>query len=100
MLHHGFRTWAEGKTLGRRDYVGIGATYAKLVRAGYWSFVPAALHELSRDLLLKPMGDLLHFRRPRGFGRALPWFDGFMGGMRAPIERDHIVFRRGASSPG
>jgi len=45
VTHHGFRTWDEGRALSRRDWFGIGATYAKQVKTLDVRIVPVLIHE-------------------------------------------------------
>jgi GT2 family glycosyltransferase len=92
VVHYGFRTWKQGQALTRRDYVGIGAAYAKPVRIGHWSFLPRAGEELFTDFVLSPMSDVLRFRRPRGLSRPLYYLRGFVGGLITPLDRTHLVY--------
>jgi len=46
VTHFGFRTWAEGRELSRRDWLGIGAAYVKPLKCGRWAFVSVPAHEL------------------------------------------------------
>jgi glycosyltransferase involved in cell wall biosynthesis len=93
VTHLGFRTWAEGRELARRDFLGIGAAHAKPLRAGRWSFLPVALYEVVQASILAPLGLALRLRRPHGFGRAIHYLRGFAGGMRTPLDREHLVYR-------
>jgi len=93
VVHHGFRKWSEGRALTRRDWTGIGAAYAKPFRAGHWGFAPVPLYELLVKAIWPPFDDVLHLRRPRGLARPLHFVRGFSKGLRAPFDRDHLVFR-------
>jgi len=93
VTHHGFRTWAEGKHLARRDWLGIGAACAKPLRAGYWSFARVPVYELFVEALSAPMDDLMHLRRPRGMGRGAHFLRGFARGIVAPFDRDRLLFK-------
>ncbi len=93
VTHLGFRTWAEGKELARRDFLGIGAAHAKPLRAGRWSFLPVAIFEVVQAAVLAPLGLALRGRPPHGFGRAVYYLRGFAGGMRTPLDREHLVYR-------
>jgi hypothetical protein len=93
VTHLGFRTWAEGKELAQRDFIGIGAAHAKPLRAGRWSFLPVALFELVQASVLAPLALALTLRRPHGFGRGIHYLRGFMGGLRTPLDRKHLVYR-------
>jgi GT2 family glycosyltransferase len=94
VIHHGVRTWQQGKELSKRDWVGIGAACAKPLRAGEWAFAPAALYELLVKGMGPPLKDLLRGRTPRGSARAMHFLNGFVRGMLTPIDREHIVFQR------
>lgn len=94
VIHHGARTWQEGKELGKRDWVGIGAACAKPLRLGQWAFVPTAMYELLVKGMGPPLKDLLNGRAPRGSARALHFMNGFVRGMLTPVDREHIVFER------
>ena len=92
VVHHGFRTFAEGKVHARRDWYGIGALFAKLIRSGRVSVVPVAAWQLFVHGLLPPAKDVLHLRRPRGIGRITAFFRGFGVALRAPIDRRTMLF--------
>lgn len=94
VIHHGVRTWQEGKELGRRDWVGIGAACAKPLRVGQWEFVPTAMYELLVKGMGPPLKDLINGRSPRGSARALHFVNGFVRGILTPVDREHIVFER------
>lgn len=93
VTHLGFRTWAEGKELARRDFMGIGAAHAKPLRVGRWSFLPVAVFEVVQASVLAPLGLALRLRRPHGFGRAVHYLCGFVSGLRTPLDRAHLVYR-------
>lgn len=99
VIHHGVRTWQEGKELSKRDWVGIGATCAKPLRIGEWAFVPSAMYELLVKGMGPPIKDILRGKPPRGSARALHFMNGFVRGMLTPIDREHLVFERAEPPP-
>jgi glycosyltransferase involved in cell wall biosynthesis len=92
-VHHGFRSWAEGKDLAQRDWTGIGAAYAKPIKAGHLSFTLVPLYELLRMAIWPPLSDLMRLRRPRGVRRALYFCRGFSEGLATPLDRGMLLFR-------
>jgi glycosyltransferase involved in cell wall biosynthesis len=98
VIHHGFRSWDEGRSLSQRDFIGIGAACAKPLRAGHWKFAPMALHEILAESLWPPVNDLLHFRRAFGKLRALHFLRGFWGGVLTPLDTGKLVFARNDAS--
>jgi GT2 family glycosyltransferase len=99
VTHYGFRTWWEGKALGQRDWLGIGASYIKPLRAGHWGILIVILYEILIPCLLEPMKPMLRLRRPRGLGRMVAFLQGFMSGMRYPLDRQHITYQQPAEFP-
>ena len=94
VIHHGVRTWREGRELSKRDWVGIGAACAKPLRAGEWSFAPAAMYELVVKGMGAPVRDVLDGRAPRGLARCVHFLNGFVRGMMTPVDEEHLVFVR------
>jgi glycosyltransferase involved in cell wall biosynthesis len=95
VVHHGFRTWPEVKALSRQTWTGMGAAFAKPLRAGHWRFAPVALYELSTMAMRPPVDDLLHLRRPRGLARLLHFLQGVSRGLVAPFDRNRLLFKSG-----
>lgn len=93
VMHYGFRSWEEGRELGKRDFGGTGAAYAKPLRAGRWDFAPVPLYELVVKAIWPPINDVLHLRRPRGVGRGLYFVGGLARGLAAPLDRERLMFR-------
>jgi hypothetical protein len=93
VVHHGFRTWAEGRELSRRDWFGVGAAYAKPLRVGRWAFLSVPAYELFVKAVWPPVADLLRLRRPRGALRGVHFLRGFAKGLVEPLDAASLVFR-------
>ena len=90
VVHHGFRTWAEGRELIVGYLFGIGAMMAKHVRCGHWP-VRHVLGALAyRWAFAKPVVEFgfkpARSLRMSGFSR------GFLAGCLAPIDRRTALF--------
>jgi glycosyltransferase involved in cell wall biosynthesis len=94
VTHYGYRTFAEGKAHARRDWIAIGAVCAKPLRAGHWRAVVVPIWEFSVNALWPPLSDLLHGRKPRGAGRITGFLRGFYDGVRTPVDRRTLFFKR------
>jgi len=91
--HFGFRTWEEGRSLARRDWLGIGASYVKPLKCGYWYFAIVPAYELVCNAIWPMIWDLLRLRKPQGFGRVTAFIQGFMQGWRTPVDPKTLLFR-------
>ena len=96
VLHHGFRTFAEGRTHARRDWLAIGAICAKPVRAGHPSGLILALWYFVGQALWPPIRDVLRLRRPSGGARIAGFATGFTRGLLTPVDRKTIRFQPAA----
>lgn len=92
VLHYGFRTWQQGKDLSKRDWVGIGAAYAKPLKCGHLSVLIIIFYELFMALR-KPLNDIFHLRRPTGFLQPLYFLQGFVEALGKPVDRKNILFQ-------
>jgi hypothetical protein len=103
ILHHGFRTLAQGREHAHRDWFAIGGVCAKPVRAGHVTALVLPIWYFSIHALWPPLSDLLRFRRPRGWSRIEGFLDGFVQGVRTPVSRPGLLFqaqpRRQSPSP-
>jgi len=90
--HFGFRTWREGSQLTRRNFLGIGAAYSKLLRCGHAKLVYIPVYEFVRSALWPPLWDVLRLRQPHGIVRITAFIEGFMEGIRTPIDRTTMMF--------
>ena len=95
VVHHGFRTFREGRALARRDWYAIGAMYAKPIRSGHWSIVLVAVIELLAYGFWPPVSQILRLQRPVGLSRTVAFVRGFIRGLRVPIRGD---LRRSATA--
>lgn len=99
VVHYGFRTWYEGKALARRDWLGIGASYIKPLRAGYWAMLIIVLYEILIPCFLEPMKPVLKLHRPRGLGRMFAFLSGFFKGMRYSLDYQHMTYQQPSEQP-
>jgi GT2 family glycosyltransferase len=95
VLHHGFRTLAEGREHVLRDWIAVGAVCAKLIRARHFSAVTLAAWWFTARALWPPLHDVLRLRRPRGAARIVGFIKGFREGICTPVDRETLVFRPG-----
>jgi len=94
ILHHGYRTFTEGKTHALRDWIAIGALCAKPIAAGRLSVLPLAIWLFVVEALWPPISDILRLRRPSGLSRIRGFVRGFADGLRTPVDRNTLTFRR------
>ncbi len=94
VTHDGFRTFSEGREHARRDWIAIGAVCAKLLRARRLGALVLPLWEATVHALLPPLLDLLRLRRPRGKARIAGFAEGFLAGLRIPVDRRTLLFER------
>jgi GT2 family glycosyltransferase len=92
VIHHGFRTFAEGRDHALRDWIAIGALFAKPIRAGYVSALPVSAWFFMRDALWPPASGLLRLRRPSGRSRIVGFIRGFVEGFRTPVDPTTLLF--------
>jgi glycosyltransferase involved in cell wall biosynthesis len=93
VMHHGFRTLAEGREHAFRDWFAIGALCAKPIRAGYLRVVSVAAWWFFGDAIWPPLHDLMLFRRPSGMARIAGFLQGFVDGARIPVDDETLVFK-------
>ncbi len=92
VTHFGFRTWQQGRELGRRDWVGVGAAYIKPLKCGHWGFLQVPAYEFWAWAVLPPLKQVLKLRKPSGLGRAASFLRGVIGGWRTPVDPKTLLF--------
>ncbi len=92
VVHNGFRTWQQGRDLGKRDCVGVGAGYAKLIRCGEPLILFVWLFELYHFLIQPAFWYLVRFRKPPVIRRAISLFEGFKLGWKADVDKKNMRF--------
>jgi GT2 family glycosyltransferase len=92
IVHHGFRTLAEGRAHTVRDWSALGACLAKPVRAGHPVAAGLALWLLLRRALIPAAVDALHLRKPK-LRRVVAFGSGFVRGLAVPVDRRTLKYR-------
>jgi glycosyltransferase involved in cell wall biosynthesis len=90
--HFGFRSWQQGPQLARRNFLGIGAAYSKFLKCGRIELMYVPAHEFIKYALWPPIRDVLHLRQPRGMVRITAFAEGFVEGLRTPVDRATMIF--------
>jgi glycosyltransferase involved in cell wall biosynthesis len=93
--HFGFRSWQQGRQLTRRNFLGIGAAYSKFLKCGRIELMYIPAYEFTKYALWPPIRDLLHLRQPSGIVRITAFVEGFIEGLRTPLDRATMVFVEG-----
>jgi glycosyltransferase involved in cell wall biosynthesis len=92
VVHHGFRRLAQGREHNYRDWMGVGATFGKFIRAGHPSVIVPGLWILSRYALLPPLRNLVRLQRPRGLMRVTAFARGMAAGLFTKVDRATMTF--------
>jgi glycosyltransferase involved in cell wall biosynthesis len=99
VVHHGFRTFEEGKALTRRDWVGIGAACSKPVKCRRWGALAIAAYEGIFIGFIKPLSLVFRGRRPQGIRRIKYFGRGFVAGLREPVDCATLLFETAPDEP-
>jgi GT2 family glycosyltransferase len=92
IVHHGYRSFEQGREHASRDWLGIWAMFGKFVRGGYPAALVLGTREFVLNALLPPVRDLLHLRFPKGFARIRAFCRGFASGLTTRIDRQTMRF--------
>jgi glycosyltransferase involved in cell wall biosynthesis len=93
IVHHGFRTLAQGREHAQRDWLAIGALAAKAIRSGHLTAIAASFWFFAAKALWPPILDALRFKRPRGVARISGYLEGFAQGVRIGVDPRTLLFR-------
>ena len=93
VVHHGFRSFADGRRHSHANWYGMGAVCAKPVRAGHPTAVGLGVWELVAHAAAPAVADLLSLRRPHGLGRIPAFCRGFFRGLTTDVDRAHLLYR-------
>ena len=92
MRHFGFRTYAEGRAHARRDWLAIGALFAKPLRAGYFRVAIPAVYQFMVSTAWPPIAEMLCGRRPSGWSRISGFLGGFTAGLLMAVDSRTIAY--------
>jgi GT2 family glycosyltransferase len=92
VIHDGFRTWEDFKKLTRRDWFAVGAGNAKPLKCGHWETSILIARFALGEGLWKPFSALLRFQKPQGFRRFIHFCEGFLAGLKTPVDRKTLVY--------
>lgn len=90
VLHRGFQTFAQGKTLVRDTYLAISAAYMKHLRLGDLAILPTLLYLWAFQCI--SWKDLLLLRKRSGLGRFLYYGRGLIASFQYQIDRQRKVY--------
>jgi GT2 family glycosyltransferase len=92
VIHHGFRTWGEGRELIRAYLYGIGAMFAKHFKSAHASVMVYCFQLAWRWAFEKPLVDFGH-NPSRGL-RLRAFLEGFSAGIAHPVCRSAGLYMR------
>lgn len=94
VTHHGFRTHAEGRTLAKRNFTGIGAVAGKYMKSGNPAIWSQFLAYHTTASLAKAARAMVHTGRPSGASDLLYLWMGVWRGLRQPLDRQALLFTK------
>lgn len=92
VVHHGFRTWTQGQSLTRRDWYGIGATYAKQLKCRNFAVLVVIVHEVLWFGLVKPIARFIAGYPRTGLRRVGYFASGLVAGLRTPVDSRTMLY--------
>jgi glycosyltransferase involved in cell wall biosynthesis len=92
VIHYGFRTWREGKSLAKRNWIGIGAAYVKPLKQGHWGILDVILNEAFGVIIGGVLKQAVKLHRPRGLRNIFYFVHGMWQGLLTPIDNKSLKF--------
>jgi glycosyltransferase involved in cell wall biosynthesis len=96
VLHDGFRSLEQLRGHVIRDFYGIGGTMAKYLKTGHFRVAAMLLPLLYRFGVVEPAQSILHRRAPLGLRRPYMLLRGLVDGLRTPLDRTTLCYRKNA----
>ena len=92
IVHHGFRSFADGREHAQRDWLALGATCSKSLRGRRPLGSVPTLFLFATRALWPPVKHIATLKRPSGFLRIKAFLVGFASGLTVPVDRNHMLF--------
>jgi GT2 family glycosyltransferase len=92
VIHYGFRSWTAFRALLRRDFIGIGAGYAKLLKSGQWRVLPMMTSQFWGHVLRPALTEVARLRKPPVGVRVSSFMAGFLRGWKTPVDRRSLRY--------
>ncbi len=93
VIHYGYRTKDEFRELTKRDWIGIGAAQAKILKCYHLGIIPLIFYNIFFIGFIKPLTNIFRGKKPQGFKRIILFSQGFLQGMRTPVDSKLILYR-------
>ena len=78
--------------MNRRNWIGIGAAYAKPIKCSQWAAAIVVIYEAFGIALFKPLSRILQLKKPEGIRSFYYFWEGFVRGMKQPVECETILY--------
>ena len=96
VVHHGFRTWEQGRALIHGYWYGAGAVFAKLLKCRHWSIFQLLLHLAYRWAFGLSRVASSFGNNPHRWLRLAAFVQGFLTGIIKPVDRSTGHYVRNA----
>ena len=93
VIHLGFRTYDQFRDLTDRDWFSLGAIYAKTFKSKHFSVMAIVFYNLIVRNFLVPMSMIFKLQKPNGFRRTIALSQGFMAGLKVPVDNQYILYK-------
>lgn len=93
VVHDGFRSFAEGRDLAKRNWTQVGLSYVKPLRGRHLPAVVLVAYEGLVLSLLRPLVMTVLTRRRQGIRNFLYFWSGFRRGLRLPLDAERLVYK-------
>ncbi len=93
VIHNGFRTFEEYRSVIARDLVGLGAAHAKYLKVFDWRIIPYILYNIFVVCAWQPAAGSLRSGKPQGFRRGLYYARGLLKGLRTGMDRARLTYQ-------
>ena len=86
VIHNGFRTWREGRSLAKRNWFGLGAVHAKYFKQRKWFILRVIGFVFGVKAVGSFLKNLVAYRSVRGITPIISYCQGFIAGMLTRID--------------